>query len=62
MSGRGQDIDGHACIGNFLLVDNDFSRVFEKSASDQLRQMCLSQLTASDELAQMRNTVKISAN
>ena len=33
------------------LVDNDFSIILEKSASDQLRQM----LTASDELAQMRN-------
>ena len=30
--------------------------IVEKSASDQLRQMCLSQLTASDDLAEMRNT------
>ena len=44
-------------VGKFLLIDNDFSIIVEKSASDQLRQMCLSQLTASDELAQMRKNI-----
>ena len=44
-------------VGKFLLIDNDFSIIVEKSASDQLRQMCLSQLTASDGLAQMRKNI-----
>ena len=44
--------------GDFLLVDNNFSLIIEKSASDQLRQMCLSQLTASEELAQVEITAR----
>ena len=44
-------------IGTFLLADNDFSIIVAKSASDQLRQMCLSQSTVSDELAQMQKTL-----
>ena len=44
-----------------LQLDNDFSIVQITFASDQLRQMCLWQFLASDELAQMRNTVKTSA-
>ena len=38
------------------MVDNDFSIFLQKSASDQLRQMCLSHFSASDELSQMINT------
>ena len=43
-------------MSKFILLDNDFSMILVKSASDQLRQMCLSQFVASDELAQMRST------
>ena len=39
------------CASIFILLDNDFATIFVKSASDQLRQMCLSQFLASDELA-----------
>ena len=35
--------------------DYDFSIFLQKSASDQLRQMCLSQFSASDELPHMIN-------
>ena len=54
----GMYTSSHPCenISNFILIDSDFSMIVEKSASDQLRQMCLSQLTASDDLAEMRNT------
>ena len=46
--GAGNDV----LIGAFILNDSDLPKLAVKSASDQLRQMCLSQLTASDELAQ----------
>ena len=39
--------------GELILIDSDVSLSLSKFASDQLRQICLSQLAASDRLRQI---------